>query len=120
MLLKNFVRKSILSLRASGINGDRMDLIKMVGCAWKNIIQMHWKKRIVEWKEHCEYVSDAYYEIIKAEQEGLITICRYDEFIKKRKEWLQKTIRDEFANSLLAPDYRFFLENKFADILAGK
>ena len=24
-----------------GINGDRMDLIKMVGCAWKNIIQMH-------------------------------------------------------------------------------
>lgn len=45
---------------------------------------------------------DAYYEIIKAEQEGLITICRYDEFIKKRKEWLQKTIRDEFANSLLA------------------
>ena len=28
-------------LRASGINGDRMDLIKMVGCAWKNIIQMH-------------------------------------------------------------------------------
>ena len=70
--------------------------------------------------EHCEYVSDAYYEIIKAEQEGLITICRYDEFIKKRKEWLQKTIRDEFANSLLAPDYRFFLENKFADILAGK
>ena len=26
--------------------------------------------------EHCEYVSDAYYEIIKAEQEGLITICR--------------------------------------------
>ena len=62
----------------------------------------------------------AYYEIIKAEQEGLITICRYDEFIKKRKEWLQKTIRDEFANSLLAPDYRFFLENKFADILAGK
>lgn len=70
--------------------------------------------------EHCEYVSDAYYEIIKAEQEGLITICRYDEFIKKRKEWLQKTIRDEFANSLLAPDYRFSLENKFADILAGK
>ncbi|MFR8768159.1 MULTISPECIES: hypothetical protein [Eubacterium] len=70
--------------------------------------------------EHCEYVSDAYYEVIKAEQEGLITICRYDEFIKKRKEWLQKTIRDEFANSLLAPDYRFFLENKFADILAGK
>ena len=66
--------------------------------------------------EHCEYVSDAYYEVIKAEQEGLITICRYDEFIKKRKEWLQKTIRDEFANSLLAPDYRFFLENKFADI----
>ena len=41
-------------------------------------------------------------------------------FIKKRKEWFQKTIRDEFANSLLAPDYRFFLENKFADILAGK
>ena len=31
-----------------------------------------------------------------------------------------ETIRDEFANSLLAPDYRFSLENKFADILAGK
>ena len=49
-----------------------------------------------------------------------LTTEQYDEFIKQRKEWLQKTIRDEFANSLLAPDYRFFLENKFADILAGK
>ena len=139
--IEKFCKEKHLSLRASGINGDRMDLIKDGRLCLEEYYPNALKETysgvkgyiyscdsISTYKElniqipnayisdrptkveHCEYVSDAYYEIIKAEQEGLITICRYDEFIKKRKEWLQKTIRDEFANSLLAPDYRFSLK----------
>lgn len=67
--------------------------------------------------EECEYISDAYQEIIKAEAKGLIKILRYDAFIKQRKKWLQKIIKAEYENSEISPDYRFFLENKFGNIL---
>lgn len=69
--------------------------------------------------EKCEYIPDAYDEMIKAYMNDLITIVRYDEFIGKpqRKEWLKKTITDEYQNNETHPDYRFFLESKFSDIL---
>ena len=69
--------------------------------------------------EKCEFIPDAYNEMINAEANDLITIMRYEEFIgnPQRKEWLKKTITDEYEKNKAHPDYRFFLESKFSDIL---
>lgn len=69
--------------------------------------------------DSCEFVVDAYEELIKAEHEEKITIIRYDEFIgnKKREEWLKKVIVEDYKNSELHPEYRFFLKKKFSKIL---
>ena len=68
--------------------------------------------------DFCEFIPDAYAELIKAEQEGKITILRYDSFIadSQRKTWLRKTIAEEYKNSASHPEYRFFLESKFFNI----
>ena len=60
-----------------------------------------------------EYIKDAYEEILKAEEEGLIRITRYSELSAKKKEWLRKTIIDEYNSSSSHPEYQFFLRNKF-------
>ena len=69
--------------------------------------------------DNCEFIPDAYNEMINAEANGLITILRYNEFISniKRKEWLKKTIIDEYRNNSAHPDYRFFLESRFSAII---
>ena len=69
--------------------------------------------------DNCEFIPDAYNEMINAEANGLITILRYNEFIGniKRREWLKKTIIDEYRNNSAHPDYRFFLESRFSAII---
>ena len=69
--------------------------------------------------DNCEFIPDAYNEMINAEANGLITILRYNEFISniKRREWLKKTIIDEYRNNSAHPDYRFFLELRFSAII---
>ena len=69
--------------------------------------------------DNCEFIPDAYNEMINAEANGLITILRYNEFISniKRREWLKKTIIDEYRNNSAHPDYRFFLESRFSAII---
>ena len=73
----------------------------------------------------CEFVPDAYNELLKAECEGKITILRYKEFItnEKRQEWLGKVIAEEYQKSESHPEYRFFLKARFGELLetfAGK
>lgn len=69
--------------------------------------------------DNCEFIPNAYNEMINAEANGLITILRYNEFISniKRREWLKKTIIDEYRNNSAHPDYRFFLESRFSAII---
>ncbi len=69
--------------------------------------------------DNCEFIPDAYNEMVNAEANGLITILRYNEFISniKRKEWLEKVIIDEYRNNAAHPDYRFFLESRFSAII---
>ena len=69
--------------------------------------------------DNCEFIPDAYNERINAEANGLITILRDNEFISniKRREWLKKTIIDEYRNNSAHPDYRFFLESRFSAII---
>ena len=60
-----------------------------------------------------EYVEDAFAEILKAEKAGLIRIRRYAQHDQKMLQWIEKTIRAEYA-ATTAPDYRYFLQEKFA------
>lgn len=60
-----------------------------------------------------EFIADAYDEIIKAEEAGLIKIRRYEEMSDKMLEWIGKTIRNEYENAENEPDYRHFLKAKF-------
>lgn len=67
--------------------------------------------------DECEYIKDAYDEILKNEKEGLIRITRFNELSPKKKDWIRKIIKDEFNNSSDHPEYQFFLKNVFKDIL---
>lgn len=67
----------------------------------------------------CEYIKDAYEEILSAEKQGLLRIVRYEEMSDKMKEWLYKTVKDEYKNASDHPEYRFFLESKFGERVRG-
>ena len=67
-----------------------------------------------------EFISDAYEVILKAEKDGLISILRYEDLSEQKKVWLADTILQEYEESLDKPDYRFFLEKHFPDILASR
>lgn len=63
--------------------------------------------------EDCEYIEDAYEEILKYEKLGLIKIMCYEEFIKIKKDWLYNIIQKEYDESQDQPEYIHFLKNKF-------
>lgn len=65
----------------------------------------------------CEYVENAYREILSATDKGLIKLLRYDELSPSMHNWLKNTIRKQYQSATDSPDYRFFLKHKFADIL---
>lgn len=60
-----------------------------------------------------EFIEDAYSEIIKASEAGLIKIRRYEDMSDKMLSWIENTIKNEYANAENQPDYRYFLKAKF-------
>ena len=64
-----------------------------------------------------EYIPDAYEAILQAEQEGLLSIVRYEEMSDKAREWNEKDIRKEYENASEHPEYRHFLKGNFPEIL---
>lgn len=64
-----------------------------------------------------EYIEDAYHEIIDAINNGFIKFNSYEDVIKTKKEWLYEIIKKEYLDPELTSDYKFFLENKFSDII---
>ena len=64
-----------------------------------------------------EYVPDAYEAILEAEEKGLITILRYKEISEKMRDWIRKTILQEYQENADHPEYRHFLKGSFSDIL---
>lgn len=60
-----------------------------------------------------EYIKDAYEEIMKEIKNGKIVFKKYEDFIKEKRGWLERTIRREYKKSIDSPEYRYFLENKF-------
>ncbi|MBR5497122.1 MAG: hypothetical protein IKV76_03985 [Clostridia bacterium] len=61
-----------------------------------------------------EFIEDAYDEIIRAAETGLIKIRRYEEQSDKMLKWIEKTIKDEYKNAENEADYRHFLKAKFS------
>lgn len=64
-----------------------------------------------------EFVPDAYNAIIQAENEGLITVIRYEKMTNNRREWLAKTINDEYQNAMEHLDYKHFLQGNFSQFI---
>lgn len=60
-----------------------------------------------------EYIPDAYEELLRLEKNGEIIISRYEETSSKKKEWIEKVIREDFMNFGDRPDYIAFLKGKF-------
>ena len=60
----------------------------------------------------CEYIADAYEELLKAEQEGKIVIERFETITEQKHQWIEKTIISEYDNTD-NDDYKEFLLDKF-------
>lgn len=69
--------------------------------------------------EHCEFVSNAYEEIMKAEQEGKIVIERYENVSDNKHKWIEKMIIQEYRENEYAKDYQHFLRGKFSFLSTG-
>lgn len=44
---------------------------------------------------------------------GNIVLVKYEDFIKTKRDWLEKTIQKEYEEVANQPEYRYFLESKF-------
>ena len=64
----------------------------------------------------CEWVPDAYLELLQAEKEGKLRLMTYSENNAAMMAWLRDTLRKEYRQTD-APDYRRFLLDHFFDIL---
>ena len=60
-----------------------------------------------------EFVEDAYLEILKAAETGLIKIRRYEDMSDKMLDWIKNTINNEYDEAESKPDYKYFLKAKF-------
>ncbi len=57
-----------------------------------------------------EFVEDAYSEILKVADVGLIKICRYEDMSDKMLYWIEETIKKEYILAENEPDYKYFLK----------
>jgi hypothetical protein len=64
-----------------------------------------------------EFVPDAYEAILEAEGKGLLAIMRYDEMSGKMREWVRRTILQEYEEAVDHPEYRHFLKGNFSGVL---
>ena len=60
-----------------------------------------------------EFIEDAYSEILKAADAGRIKIRRYEDMSDKMLDWIENTIKNEYAQAENEPDYNYFLKAKF-------
>ncbi len=66
--------------------------------------------------DSAEYIEDAYEEIMKAVQAGKIYLLEYEDFMKEKGQWLEKTIIKEYKEAT-NPPYKHFLEVKFPEYI---
>lgn len=68
--------------------------------------------------EGCEFITDAYEEILKAESRGKIKIQRYRDMTDTKLRWIQSTVQNEYLQNRDHPEYRAFLKAKFSEIIS--
>lgn len=61
----------------------------------------------------CEYISDAYAEIISAYRRGLIDLLQYENTSAKWRGQTEQMILQEYAGANDHPEYQHFLRGKF-------
>ena len=66
-----------------------------------------------------EFIPDAYEAILEAERRGEIFVTRYEAMTESGRDWLRKTVREEYDGAAEQPEYRYFLKNKF-DLILGE
>lgn len=66
---------------------------------------------------HCEYIHDAYDAIIEAVNKGRIILRKYEDNSKEKLDWIKAAVKNEYATYSNHPEYRSFLQAKFADFL---
>lgn len=69
---------------------------------------------------NCEYIEDAYEEILKAYELGLINILKYEDLPDTKINWLNDIIPKEYNEAKDHPEYKYFLENKFSHMNLNK
>lgn len=69
---------------------------------------------------NCEYIEDAYEEILRAYELGLINILKYEDLPDTKINWLNDIIPKEYNEANDHPEYKYFLENKFSHMNLNK
>jgi hypothetical protein len=69
---------------------------------------------------NCEYIEDAYEEILRAYELGLINILEYEDLPDTKINWLNDIIPKEYNEANDHPEYKYFLENKFSHMNLNK
>ena len=64
-----------------------------------------------------EYVPEAYEALQEAADQGLICIRKYHENNEKKFEQIRRLVQREYVTAQKFPEYKLFLEAKFADII---
>ncbi len=93
----------------------------IVKCDTDIHIPFAWTSNVNNAVDYCEYIQDAYQEILKAEKTGSIIVRRYDDLCKNQKfmDWLKMIIQEEYTTAIAkdSKEYIYFLANKFESIL---
>lgn len=63
--------------------------------------------------QDCEYIPDAYAQILQSQAKGEILICRYADMTQSQLQWIHDTAVQEYTDEQTAADYKYFLLNKF-------
>ncbi len=63
--------------------------------------------------EGCEHIPDAYAALLQAAEEGKIIMNSYENNSPGKLEWINKTVREEYADPGITPEYKYFLKCKF-------
>lgn len=63
--------------------------------------------------EACEFVADAYIAIMKAVEEGKMTLLKYEDIGDRMREWIRQSVLKEYRGANDHPEYRHFLSGKF-------
>lgn len=61
----------------------------------------------------CEFVPDAYAELLQAAEQGKIIMNSYENSSSQKLKWIEKTVREEYENPNSTAEYKYFLRCKF-------